>query len=212
PLDTVKLRYELIKTIDDYNLRSGSGENIPDKFTVSVNPKVYREKEKELDNLVVLMRKEVTKYYIDNELKPKSARIEIEIKEDFTLSQNKVMVIPSVTDENFIQTVLKENNCVFEATYGLEGTGEWYLEAGKTYVFGRDENCDCVVRKKNISRRHFRAIIDENGSVSVEDLGSSNGTFINENPRNISGKVLLKDGDIVQLGKNDPVLIKIRKE
>lgn len=52
-----------------------------------------------------------------------------------------------------------------------------------------------------VSRRHARIAIS-NGRYYIEDLGSSNGTFLNKGPRLVPGKSLeLKDGDEIVIGK-----------
>ncbi len=63
-------------------------------------------------------------------------------------------------------------------------------------VIGRREDCDLRIPLGEVSRKHCR-LIAENESVRVEDLGSSNGTFLNgqriqEAPVN--------PGDVVQIG------------
>lgn len=45
-------------------------------------------------------------------------------------------------------------------------------------VLGRREDCDVRIPLSEISRKHCRVIREEN-KVRVEDLGSSNGTFVN---------------------------------
>ena len=68
---------------------------------------------------------------------------------------------------------------------------------GPRLVFGRAEDCDVVIADSNISRRHAQAIV-LNDLVSMMDLGSSNGTFVNELP---ISRVFLMDGDEVRLGE-----------
>ena len=47
-------------------------------------------------------------------------------------------------------------------------------------VIGRREDCDFRIPLSDVSRKHCRLVKDkENGTVRAEDLGSSNGTFIN---------------------------------
>jgi diguanylate cyclase (GGDEF)-like protein len=50
---------------------------------------------------------------------------------------------------------------------------------GKNYVLGRDEACDICVSADSISRRHAEFSFDGRNFL-VKDLGSTNGTFINE--------------------------------
>lgn len=45
-------------------------------------------------------------------------------------------------------------------------------------IVGRTSECDVVLRASDISKQHCRIIIDTE-SVTIEDLGSANGTFVN---------------------------------
>jgi two-component system, cell cycle response regulator len=67
---------------------------------------------------------------------------------------------------------------------------------GEETVIGRDPLADIQVEDSAVSRRHVRLVV-ENGTYVVEDLGSSNGTFV-------SGTRIkrreLKSGDRIQLG------------
>jgi len=51
------------------------------------------------------------------------------------------------------------------------------LGEGMTLV-GRQEDCDLRIPLSEISRRHAQLIIQE-GAVTLRDLGSSNGTYVN---------------------------------
>ena len=68
---------------------------------------------------------------------------------------------------------------------------------GESLVLGRDPGCDHVLNHPDVSRRHAR-ITRHAEVILVEDLGSSNGTFVNG--RRVSGPVVVKAGDIVALG------------
>ncbi len=46
-------------------------------------------------------------------------------------------------------------------------------------TIGRDKTCDIVIDSRHVSRRHARIVSTGDGKWSVEDLGSSNGTFVN---------------------------------
>ncbi len=76
-------------------------------------------------------------------------------------------------------------------------------ELGRRYTLtheltvGRDQANSIVLDMDNVSRRHARFfLVDE--TCYVEDLGSTNGTFIND--ADISGKTQLKNGDLVKVG------------
>jgi hypothetical protein len=65
-------------------------------------------------------------------------------------------------------------------------------------ILGREHStADLVIPDPGVSRRHAR-VLPQNGGVIVEDLGSSNGTYVNG--ERISGPVELAAGDEVQLG------------
>jgi hypothetical protein len=59
------------------------------------------------------------------------------------------------------------------------------------------EGCDVNLIDQEVSRRHA-AIRSANGSFAIEDLGSTNGTFVND--ERITGVRVLSHGDTVRLG------------
>ena len=66
-------------------------------------------------------------------------------------------------------------------------------------ILGRDIDNEVVINDSEISRRHTRLLIQEGGYV-VEDLGSTNGTFVNG--QKITGAHVLKPGQTIRLGEN----------
>ncbi len=71
--------------------------------------------------------------------------------------------------------------------------------ASRSWLIGRGADCDLVVANDAVSTRHCRLTETPDGWV-LEDLRSSNGTFVNG--RRITGRVPLRPGDAVTLGKN----------
>lgn len=72
------------------------------------------------------------------------------------------------------------------------------LSAGDN-VIGRNPECSIWVDAAGVSRRHARLRLDtESGDAAIEDLGSTNGTFVNE--ARVESPVTLRDGDTVHLG------------
>jgi two-component system, cell cycle response regulator len=49
------------------------------------------------------------------------------------------------------------------------------------YIVGRDQDAGFVVSRSSVSRQHARLFVDDDGNWWVEDLNSTNGTFVNEN-------------------------------
>ena len=81
---------------------------------------------------------------------------------------------------------------------GPESTiGRWDADSG---VFP-DVDLDRFDPESKISRRHARIVVDD-GEYTVEDLGSTNGTFINRGRRLLPGSTHpLKHGDELIIGK-----------
>jgi diguanylate cyclase (GGDEF)-like protein len=50
----------------------------------------------------------------------------------------------------------------------------------QSYIVGRDSEAGFVVSRSSVSRQHARLYVDESGTWWVEDLNSTNGTFVNE--------------------------------
>jgi hypothetical protein len=64
-------------------------------------------------------------------------------------------------------------------------------------TIGRGADCDINLQDTYLSGRHAR-VANDNGDLSIEDLGSRNGTYVNEEL--IKGRVHLDRGDIIQIG------------
>lgn len=73
--------------------------------------------------------------------------------------------------------------------------GEMFKVDGVADI-GRGQSAKIHLTDTEISRRHAR-IVSKGGKVYVEDLGSTNGTFVNGTP--VSRQVL-EDGDKIQIG------------
>jgi pSer/pThr/pTyr-binding forkhead associated (FHA) protein len=65
-----------------------------------------------------------------------------------------------------------------------------------TTVIGRREDCDMRIPLSEVSRKHCR-LIKDNGALRVEDLGSSNGTYVNGQRVQ---ETSVEPGDSVQIG------------
>ncbi|MBL8045401.1 MAG: FHA domain-containing protein [Anaerolineales bacterium] len=71
----------------------------------------------------------------------------------------------------------------------------WALNKDELLI-GREPECDICIPDRQVSRAHARLRRLANG-FELEDLGSKNGTHINGAP--VQGKILLQDGDVVQV-------------
>lgn len=75
------------------------------------------------------------------------------------------------------------------------GNRELRLEGGA--VIGRASGCDVHLDDPFVSRRHA-CVISSTVGTAIEDLGSSNGVYVNG--RRSPGITPLHPGDVVQLG------------
>jgi len=64
-------------------------------------------------------------------------------------------------------------------------------------IIGRGEDCSLVVDAENVSRRHAKIVVTR-GKAAIEDLGSTNGTFVNR--ERVTASTPIKNGDEVSFG------------
>ncbi|GIJ80878.1 Inner membrane component of T3SS domain-containing protein [Micromonospora phaseoli] len=67
-------------------------------------------------------------------------------------------------------------------------------------VIGRDPSVDVVVHDPHLSRRHAEIWLAGEG-VSLVDLASTNGTWVND--LRITGVARLSDGDVIRIGRTE---------
>ncbi len=76
--------------------------------------------------------------------------------------------------------------------------GQRSLPLADSVTIGRAASCDLVVADNYVSNMHTRIYADA-GSYWVEDMGSTNGTYVNG--RQLSAPVEIGPGDEVRVGK-----------
>ncbi len=81
--------------------------------------------------------------------------------------------------------------------YLTDPTGREHYLRGETTTIGRAVECDIVITSKRVSREHAR-LTRAGRRVTLEDLGSTNGTFLND--ERLMGAMELRDGDTVLVG------------
>lgn len=72
------------------------------------------------------------------------------------------------------------------------------LEGGDTWTAGRDVNAQIMISDHKVSRRQFE-IRKTTLGFEIVDLGSVNGTFINEKVLESDDAVILKSGDVIRV-------------
>ena len=77
--------------------------------------------------------------------------------------------------------------CIRDSTYSL----------GTEITVGRAPGCSVMVDDTFVSQVHAR-VFQREGNYLVEDLGSTNGTYLNK--KKLSGTMMMHRGDRLQVG------------
>jgi ABC transport system ATP-binding/permease protein len=93
----------------------------------------------------------------------------------------------TMEESNFSRIIMKEGPV----------PGEIFPFRQDEMIIGRAEGSDLVIDSPGVSRRHARIIRVKNG-YQLEDLGSSNGTYVNGN--RLTTFHLLQRGDVIRFG------------
>lgn len=106
-----------------------------------------------------------------------------------------------------------------EINFDLTETGRWLLKVvggpnhgaeftmqpSSTYIIGTDPNsCDIVFHDTSVSRQHAKITVNEDDTVTIEDLKSRNGTLIDG--KLLAGKGLLPTNTLVMMGTSSFVV------
>lgn len=75
-------------------------------------------------------------------------------------------------------------------------------------IAGREAINDLVVDDAEVSRRHTRFLREAEG-IQIEDLGSTNGTFVNG--RRVTVPTLLYHGDVIEMGKSARLIFQLEQ-
>ena len=110
-----------------------------------------------------------------------------------------------VAVEVFIDDELKTGNIEVDTKFvGGESEPRLICADGRSFaigdrplIIGRSPECDLQMNDNFLSSRHAR-IASDSGELSIEDLQSTNGTYVNQ--QIVKGRVHLERGDIVQVG------------
>ncbi len=98
--------------------------------------------------------------------------------------------------ENIVTTPISANAARLVQQVG----GQIYPLNQPEIVIGREVGAEIALDDSQISRRHARLTITGN-TVTIADLGSANGTFVNG--RKIAGPTSLQEGDRIRIGTHD---------
>jgi adenylate cyclase len=75
------------------------------------------------------------------------------------------------------------------------------LHDGQSWAIGRGDGCAVMLDSRSVSRLHALVQLREGGAISLVDLGSRNGSFVNN--RRVSIPVVLNDHDSLVFGDQE---------
>src|SRR5437879_5749218 len=80
--------------------------------------------------------------------------------------------------------------------YGLELGRKYNLE-NANIIIGRSSKSDVQIDQESVSRNHAK-IINTGKSIILRDLGSTNGTYVNDQ---LIDEYVMRDGDFIKIGR-----------
>src|SRR5256714_4961716 len=85
--------------------------------------------------------------------------------------------------------------------------GEYPLQDARDLVIGRSSDLDMVLIEDMVSRKHAKIALQD-GAITIADLGSTNGTFVNGEKVK---KTPLKEGDRILIGTSILKLVTVQR-
>jgi diguanylate cyclase (GGDEF)-like protein len=125
------------------------------------------------------------------------------VEPTITLQINKSLITKKLRK---VQT--RQKKACFLILGGLEMGGIITMDKPQM-ILGRDANCDFVLRDDGISRYHIGITRLGAHQVSVNDLGSTNGMFVDGEKVN---EAILTDGDKILLGRRTVLKFSLQDE
>lgn len=198
------------------NRRASVGTSIvPNAFTVRLSPRDYAQFATYASGLSRQMETWLAQVATERNLSVVD-RIRVTIEEDETVRRRSFSIDSVIADGRAVASraasrslppqptasfdVAPKVSALSCSLIGTDGTFRGFevaLPRGSNMI-GRGSECDVVLDAPDISRRHAR-ITWESGLARVEDLNSTNGTFLNGDPIRMADVV---DGEEVQFGSH----------
>lgn len=121
---------------------------------------------------------------------------------------------PAPRDIRPAQTVKGNGKPIVGFLYSISRTGVgefWPLHIGQN-VIGNSSDCDIILGEGTVSQRHANLHINkmkkpEKTEATIADLGSTNGTLVNDNSVSVARPVECANGDIITIGENYDLLL-----
>lgn len=93
----------------------------------------------------------------------------------------------------------QHNHRAFLTTNLCHGDSAFVTALSSTWLMGRSNNCAIVVHNRSVSRCHAVVGYDVQQGFYLMDVGSSNGTYLNNKRLSVLKRYALTDGDVITL-------------
>lgn len=102
--------------------------------------------------------------------------------------------------------IIETGKWLLKVISGPNNGAEFNMQTGKTYVLGTDSQlADILFHDTSVSRQHAKIRVGDDDSLSIEDLGSKNGTLI-DGATLQKNKTALSPNSVVTLGTTSFVI------
>lgn len=202
PVQPAEIAKACGKAMDDSRVVGVGKVYAPTGYTVVIS----EEDEERMDGFIEVLEGELATYLVGYAAErgyDLSARptVVFEVDDQFRLGRFEVETRMAPVRETPAEPSAEEHApapapAPASATVTVTGLGHDVVLQGDRVVVGRLAENGISVPDSNVSRRHA-AFVADGGGWAIEDLGSTNGTFLNG--RQVRREIL-RDGDIVQVG------------
>ncbi len=103
------------------------------------------------------------------------------------------------TLQSYYIQAAQHNHRAFLTTNLSSGDAAQVTALSSTWLIGRSRNCAIVVHDRSVSRCHAVVGYDVQQGFYLMDVGSSNGTYLNQKRLSVLKRYSLRDGDVIML-------------
>lgn len=192
----VELGKKLVRELEGHKTIGVTHVYVPNRYEVGLSPRDYSRFESyqsvmatELENLLIkyvkdkgyaVMDRPVVKMFQDKRLREGEFWIKCSMEGEVPASRERA----AGSEPPVLELV------------GEAGVGPTFVLGGEVTTIGRSDSNDIVLPDPNASRLHAR-VVRSGGSYSIQDSGSTNGTWVNEER---VADAELSDGDVIRVG------------
>ena len=146
------------------------------------------------DNDIIKIGSSILQFNLENEEDIKDVPTIFKSLKESNSDQPKSLI------KTMIETELKNTTqpkIKLSVTYNNGKTEEIILNQQKIFI-GRASSFGSFDKDSEISRKHLLVKLNNTGEIFIEDMNSTNGTFVNN--KKITGMVLVKQDDDIRIG------------